>query len=178
VSENTQGYEQVMTELIAAQPALYAYICALTANSQAARDVLQETNLKICRRAATYDPSRPFIGWAKRLAVYEVMTYRTRQRRDRLVFEDDVFENLVGQADSEQESLETERYLSFLEACIQKLPCTLRQVVEARYLKGSTVIRVAQELGRSSNAVSLLLLRARQALSDCVHLAAEKGDDA
>ncbi|MDX9867169.1 MAG: sigma-70 family RNA polymerase sigma factor [Kiritimatiellia bacterium] len=168
-------YELVMTELIAAQATLYAYICALTGHSQAARDILQETNLKICRRVGTYDSARPFMPWAKRIAVYEVMTYRTRQRRDRLVFEDDVFERLLEQADSGQEAFETERYLSYLDACIRKLPDTLRQVVDSRYLKGEPVGLVARRIGRSANAVSLLLMRARQLLSDCVRLAAEQG---
>lgn len=34
------AYELVMTELIAAQATLYAYICALTGHSQSARDIL------------------------------------------------------------------------------------------------------------------------------------------
>ncbi|MDD4017454.1 MAG: sigma-70 family RNA polymerase sigma factor [Kiritimatiellae bacterium] len=168
------GYARVMEELVKAQFELFAYVCALTANSQDARDILQETNLKICSRAADYDPLRPFLGWAKTLAIYEVMTHRKKQRRDRLVFDDDVFENLAAQTGNDAQ--EVERYLGFLEGCIHKLPPALRESVEARYLKRQSVGRVAQQLGRSANAVSLLLMRARQALSDCVRLAAEEAE--
>lgn len=168
------GTERVMSELIEAQFTLFAYICALTANSQDARDILQETNLKICKKAAEYDPLRPFMGWAKTLAVYEVMTYRKKQRRDRLVFENDVFETLAAKADSETQDVE--RHLAYLEGCIRKLPPILREVVDARYLKSCSVGLVAQQLGRSANAVSLLLMRARQALSDCVRRAVAEGD--
>ena len=174
MKNGNDGYDRVMAELVKAQFELFAYICALTANSQDARDILQETNLKICNRAAGYDPLRPFLGWAKTLAIYEVMTHRKKQRRDKLVFEDDVFENLAAQTGGE--SQEVERHLGFLEGCVHKLPPTLREVVEARYLKGCSVGLVAQQLGRSVNAVSLLLMRARQALSDCVRLAAEEAE--
>jgi len=172
-TNETAGYDPVMRELAEAQFALFAYICALTGNSQDARDVLQETNLRLCKEAGRYDPSRPFIAWAKTIAVYEVMSYRKKQRRDRLVFEEDVFEHIAAQADGE--SQEVERHLAFLEGCVRKLPDTLREVVEARYLNRVSVQEVARRIGRSPNAVSLLLMRARQALSDCVRQASGEG---
>ena len=175
-TKGTAGYDPVMRELAEAQFALFAYICLMTGNSQDARDILQETNLKLCKEAAHYDPSRPFIAWAKTVAFYEVMTYRKKQRRERLVFEDDVFERVAEQADNEAQQVE--RDLAFLERCIGKLTGLLREVVEARYLKGTPVCEVAQQLKRSPNAASLLLLRARQALSDCVRLAAQEGGTA
>jgi DNA-directed RNA polymerase specialized sigma24 family protein len=63
--EKCAGYERTMNELVAAQLTLFAYICVLTANSPDARDILQETNLKICKNAAKYDPTRPFIQMGK-----------------------------------------------------------------------------------------------------------------
>jgi RNA polymerase sigma-70 factor (ECF subfamily) len=158
--------DPVMRELEAAQLVLFSYICMLTGNSQDAHDILQETNLRLCKEAAKYDPARPFIAWAKTLAVYEVMTYRKRQRRDRLVFDDDIFENIAAQAESQPD--ETECRLAVLETCVRKLPILLRSVVEARYFKGIAVHVIAQRLNRSSNAVSLLLMRARQFLAECI----------
>lgn len=174
-SDGDAGYGRVMNELVKAQLSLFAYICALTANSQDARDILQETNLKISKQAASYDPSRPFIKWAKTLAVYEVMTYRKKQQRNRLIFSDDVFDTVVEQAENDH-ALEIEHYFRFLEQCIDKLPPVLRQVIEIRYLDDCSLRAVAQQLGRTTNAVALLLMRARRALSDCVHLTAEKGE--
>lgn len=162
----------VMCELAEAQFALYGYVCALTGRSQDARDILQETNLRICREAAKYDPSRPFLAWAKTIAVYEVMTYRKKQRRDRLVFDEDVFETIAAQTQSEEP--EIDRNLGFLENCVKKLPARMRRVVEERYYGGLTVNKVADRMRCSPNAVSLILMRARQLLSDCVRLAAEK----
>ncbi len=169
--EKCAGYERTMNELVAAQLTLFAYICVLTANSPDARDILQETNLKICKNAAKYDPTRPFIKWAKTLAFYEVKAHRTKQQRDRLVFEDDVFAIASEQAEETSEALEIERNFKVLEGCVEKLPATLRAVVEARYREGGSLNTVAQLSNRSTNAVKLLLIRARRALSDCVRLA-------
>lgn len=169
--EKNAGYEGAMSELVAAQLTLFAYICALTANSQDARDILQETNLKICKNAAKYDPARPFIKWAKTLAFYEVKAHRTKRQRDRLVFEDDVFDIAAEQIEESSEALEIENNFMLLDKCIGKLPSILRNVVESRYREGCSLGAIAGRLSRSANAVKLLLIRARRALSDCVRLA-------
>ncbi len=175
LSDRDAGSGRVMKELVDAQFTLFSYICALTAHSQDARDILQETNLKICRQAEMYDPSRPFIKWAKTVAFYEVMTYRKKRQRNWLVFEDDVLDAVVEQVEEESEALETERNFKLLEGCIEKLPAVLREVVEARYRDGGSLSVVAQLFGRSTNAVKLLLIRARRALFDCVRLASAEG---
>jgi len=164
------GNGRVMSELAVAQLTLFTYICVLTANSQDARDILQETNLKICKNAGKYDPTRPFIKWAKTLAFYEVKAHRTKRQRDRLVFEDDVFEMASEQLEETNEALAIESNFMLLDKCIEKLPSTLREVVESRYREGCSLGAIASRFGRSANAVKLLLIRARHALSDCVHL--------
>lgn len=164
-------YGGTMSELVEAQLTLFTYICVLTANSQDARDILQETNLKICKNAAKYDPTRPFIKWAKTLAFYEVKAHRTKQQRDRLVFEDDVFDIASEQVEESSDALEIESNFKLLDRCIEKLPCTLREVVESRYREGCALGSIASRFGRSANAVKLLLIRARRALTDCVRLA-------
>ncbi len=172
--EKDAGCGGAMSELVAAQLTLFAYICALTANSQDARDILQETNLKICKNAAKYDPERPFIKWAKTMAFYEVKAHRTKQQRDRLVFEDDVFDIASEQIEEASEALEIESNFMLLDRCIEKLPSALREVVESRYREGCSLGAIASRFGRSANAVTLLLIRARRALSDCVRLASAK----
>ncbi|MDA3924253.1 MAG: sigma-70 family RNA polymerase sigma factor [Kiritimatiellae bacterium] len=155
-----------MCELAEAQFALFSYICMMTGNSQDARDILQETNLRICREIERYDPSRPFMAWARTIAFFEVRTHRKKMSRERLVFDDDVFEMIS--AETENKSFEVTRRLAVLDGCIRKLPEMLRQVVKSRYLNGVPVKTIAAQLKRSPNAVSLLLMRARQALADCV----------
>ncbi len=170
-SDNT-AREIVMRELAEMQFNLFGYICALTGNSQDARDILQDTNVRIWEEAERYDKNRPFMAWAKTMAVYEIMTYRKRKSRERLVFDDDVFASVVDQAETHPDA--TDAALAHLDGCVAKLPPTLRHVVEQRYMQAVSVKEVARELGRSATAVSLLLMRARQALAACVQQAMAK----
>jgi len=156
--------------LIAAQFALFAYICALVGDTQDAQDVLQETNLKLCRELDTYDPSRPFLPWARRVAYYEVLSYRTRKSRDRLTLADDTFFEQVAE-DAEAAFDDTDKDMAHLDACLRKLAAFARELVEARYLKGTAVNALADACKCSPNAVSLILFKARRSLAQCIEKA-------
>lgn len=154
-------------QLIEAQFTLYAYICALVGDAQDARDVLQETNLKLCRELAVYDPSKPFLPWAKRVAYYEVLSFRTKRARDRLILTDGAFFEAVA-ADSEQAFDGLERDAVYLDLCLSKLNAWVQELVKARYFQGMAVNELARLRRCSVNAVSLLLFKARRALSECI----------
>lgn len=51
---------QYLAYVTGCQSALYAFICSLLGNSESARDVLQETNLVLWKKAAEFDPLREF----------------------------------------------------------------------------------------------------------------------
>lgn len=156
--------------LLAVQFALFAYICALVGDTQDAQDVLQETNLKLCRELGTYDPSRPFLPWAKRVAYYEVLSYRTRKSRDRLTLADDSFFEQVAE-DAENAFGDTDKDMAYLDACMRKLAAFARELVEARYIKGVAVSDLADARKCSPNAVSLILFKTRRALAQCIEKA-------
>jgi len=156
--------------LISAQFTLFAYICALVGDSNDAQDVLQETNLKLCSELNAYDPSRPFLPWAKSVAYYEVLSYRTRKTRDRLTLAEDSFFDLVA-ADAESAFDATDKEMANLDSCLKRLATFVRELVEARYFRGESVNRLAQERHCSANAVSLLLFKARRNLAECIQSA-------
>ena len=83
-----------MRHLTGCQSQLYAYICSLTGNSIAAQNVLQEANLVLWDKAAEFDPSRPFLPWAYTFAYMQVLAWRKKRRRDRLVFDEDLMSRI------------------------------------------------------------------------------------
>lgn len=153
-------------ELTQAQGDLFVYICALTGNAEAARDVLQNTNLTLCREAERFDSSRPFLPWARTVAYYQVLSWRKRQVRERLVFDDQVLEEVAVVLNDEPVAPHAQ--LDALEGCLKKLPVRMRELFEARYVCGATVNALASACGRAPNAVSASLYRIRQLLSACV----------
>jgi RNA polymerase sigma-70 factor (ECF subfamily) len=152
--------------LASAQSSIYAFIVSLMGGRDDAADVLQETNLKLCREFHRYDESKPFINWALTLARFEVMAWRTRQSRSRLVLDDDVLERVASVL--EAQPMEPERELAALESCLQKLPERQRAMVEERYQGGETVRAMAGRMGQPENALAAMLYRIRRALQECV----------
>jgi DNA-directed RNA polymerase specialized sigma subunit, sigma24 homolog len=55
---------EFVQRLMASQSAMYAFIVSLLGGANDADDVLQETNMKLCRRCALYDREQPFLRWA------------------------------------------------------------------------------------------------------------------
>lgn len=158
--------EAFRRELTRAQSDLFTYLCALTGRADAARDVLQDTNLALCRQAARYDPLLPFLPWARTVAYYQVLSWRKRQLRERLVFDDELLEDVADTLRAEPSVSHSQ--LDALEGCVKKLPERMRELLEARYVSGCTLEALAASRGRASNAVAASLYRIRQLLSACM----------
>ena len=155
---------ELVQQITAAQSALYAFILTLMAGQDGAADVLQETNVKLCRELHRYDTSRPFLPWAMTLAKFEVMAWRTRQTRSRLVLDNDVAELLADEIEDSQD----DRQMAALESCLAALPARQREMISARYDRGETVRDMAKRLAQPENALAALLYRIRKVLHDCI----------
>jgi len=127
---------------------------------------LQETNVVLWEKAHEYDPTRPFPPWAYQIAHLQVLAYRKRCVRSRLVFD----EKLVRQM-AEEVLLRDENHGFRLEAlahCMNKLPMRRRELLDRRYRLGESVDEIAKRLRKAPNVVSASLYRLRKALLACI----------
>jgi len=152
-----------------AQSDLFAFIALMVGNTPDAWDVLQGTNLALMKKAAQYETDRPFRAWARSIAYYEVLTFRQRQRRERLVFDDDMLDQVSATLSREEtdEGFQSRRNAA-LAACLGRLLPFQRTLIVRRYEKGVSVSRLAQEQDCSAAAISTLLYRIRKALEACI----------
>ena len=148
------------------QSSLYAYISALMAGDESARDVLQETNLVLWEKESAYDRSCSFSSWAFQIAQFQVLAFRKRQKRSRLVFDDDLIGLLAEDFHAEVDRVDAR--VEALQGCLKKLDSNQRKLVARRYEQNHRVSDIADSLERTPNAVSLMLHRVRQFLLDCV----------
>ncbi len=154
-------------ELMAAhQPQLMGYICSLVGNPDIARDILQETNVVLLRKARDFQPGSNFTAWAHRVAYFEVLTFRRRMGRERLVFSEKLQEIIAEEEEEDREHFEIRRRA--LMDCVKNLPESQQQAVTMRYIRRMPVAGIADETGMRPNAVSQLLFRAKQNLARCV----------
>jgi RNA polymerase sigma-70 factor (ECF subfamily) len=166
----------VVRHITACQSALYAYVCGLLGTSAGAADVLQEANVVLWEKAAEYDPARPFLPWAYRVAYFQVLAHRKRRGRDKLLFDDEMLATVSEAMTRRDDS--ADRELEALDGCIGKLPPRNRAVVEARYRDAEAVEAIARREGRAANAVAAELYRARKLLADCVRRAVARWETA
>ena len=145
---------------------LYAVIYALLPHAADADDVFQETSKLLWERFDEFTPGTNFFAWACRVAQYQVMASRQRQRRSRVLFSDAFLAAVAEQAGNDASLLAAQQRV--LADCLQKLKARDRELVQARYQPGVTISDLAARLGRSLDAIYKALQRAQQQLLVCV----------
>jgi RNA polymerase sigma-70 factor, ECF subfamily len=163
---SVKSSETYIQRVIAAQSQLYAYILTLLADTEAADDVLQETNLVLCRKADEFAEGTNFDAWAFRIARVQCLAYWKVRSRDRLVVDEEVINQIASRA--EQRLGEVDERHRALRKCLAELPAKQREMLEHRYAEGGSIKQLAQKLGRPEPSLSQTLYRIRMALFNCV----------
>ena len=148
------------------QDRLYAYILALLPDQAAAREVLQESNVVMCRKFDALQEGQDFNAWACQVALFEVRSHRRNTGRDRHVFNDELLA-LVAE-DAERHNAGDVDRSQALQYCLDKLEADQREMIRTRYSPGGSVQQIATETGRSASSISVTLYRIRQKLLDCM----------
>ena len=138
----------------------------LLADSEAAREVLAEANLTLWRKRDQYELGTNFFAWSSRVTYFEVMAYRKRTKRDRLVFDDDLVSRLASDANSDAGP--DPKVLDALAHCMETTTPQDRELLERRYVEGQPAREIAADVGRSSHAISQALYRSRMSLMRCI----------
>jgi RNA polymerase sigma-70 factor (ECF subfamily) len=159
--------EETLIRLITRhQGALRAYIFTLLPDPAQVDDVLQETNLVLWRKAAEYDPERPFMPWACRIALFQVKAARRDASRDRHVFDSELVDLLAAEECPIEDT--TTRLDHALRDCLAQLPPNKRELILRRYDPRSSVAEMAGARRQSPGALSLELHRIRRGLEACI----------
>lgn len=154
---------RLMTEF---QGRLFGYILSLLGDPDRANDVLQETNIVLWRDSKEFRPGSNFKAWAFRVAHFQVMAFRQKQIRDKLVFPDELLEAVAFGAREADESFDGRR--ERLAGCLEKLPAPQREMLRRRYAENHSLDAIGSDKGMKANAVTQALFRIRQALMQCV----------
>ena len=96
---------------------------------QRIEDLLQETGKALWKKFGDYDPSLPFLPWAKTFARYEVLNYLGRQRTRHKYFSHAMIELLA--EDWELVEEEHDARILALESCVKTLPENSRRLLNA-----------------------------------------------
>jgi len=151
-----------------AQSRLYGFLLKRLGDQEQAHEVLQEVNLVICKRGEEFVVGTNFMAWAFSIARFQLMAYRKRVSRDRLVFPEDLaaaLDKLDSQSFSEES--DQNRHIA-LNDCLKELSSSRRELLLKRYAESTSVKAIAADMNRTANSVSLLLHRIREQLMECI----------
>jgi RNA polymerase sigma-70 factor (ECF subfamily) len=147
------------------QRSIRNYIFSLHPRAQDLDDLVQQTALTLWREFDKFDSTRDFLPWALRVSYFEVLRFRKKQSRDRLVFSED-FVELLSTEFAEEASSGPHRQA--LDVCLSKLDEKSREVLLARYTENVTVNSLAAKYRVSAHSLYHLLDSARSSLVACV----------
>ena len=150
------------------RPALLAYVTALTRSSEAAEDVVQETQVFLWTNRSDFRQGTNFRAWAYKVAYFKTMAWRRDSiRRGEVVFSEAMTQTLATAA-SDHFSHERER-LDALNLCLKELSPAHQRLVIARYAAShGALTRHASSVGKSVNTIHKMVSRIRATLRECV----------
>jgi len=157
---------EYINELVACQSQLYAYILASVCSEVDGADILQLTNVVLWERHRTYDPERPFMGWAITTARYQILTFLKDRHREPLVFDTDIISGMQLLAETNIETVNPRE--EALKVCLTKLREEHRMMLSARYAHRKSIAVIANACDRSIDGVKSLLKRLRKSLGSCI----------
>jgi len=146
---------------------LLAAIARMTNGSSDSEDILQRVCVRMWEQRAEFRPDGSFFAWGKTIAYYEVMTWRASQRRENLLFSDDLV-RLLGEETPSPDGPMKNRHLVYLEQCIQGLNAEMRQMLAWHYQGGESLAAIARRLGRPAHSVANTFYYLRGVLRGCV----------
>jgi len=159
--------------------AVYRLARSITGNHHDADDVAQETFLRVYRSLGSYDASRPFKPWLKRITYNTSLNaVRNGKSRSRGKVDGDIPE-VADQSPHQFEKIEAKQSAAKVDDAVQTLPSELRATLLLRAVEGMSYKDIAHTMGVKIGTVMSRLSRARERVLDVLEpagSAAQRGE--
>src|SRR5262249_52395873 len=151
------------------QAGVRAFIRALGVHEAWVDDLAQETFLIAYRKLDEWDRTRDAGPWLRGIARHLALNERRKAARRSRLLDGGLAEFLIEHAEPEHESVAPAAdLLAALNACLQELPRTGRELLLRRYADGEMAERLAAQSKTRADAMRQRLLRLRLLVKGCV----------
>lgn len=164
---SVEQHSEFVRLLVRHERRIYAYILSLVPNWNDADEIYQETILRLWSELDRFDRDSNFAAWAVRVAYYQILTWRKKSQRSRLVFGRAALDQIAAAQTSEDLRQSDARHQA-LGDCIERLSERNRDLLKRSYSEGASLQEVARQLNRSLEAVYKALQRVRLSLHQCI----------
>lgn len=146
---------------------IYYFALKRTSDPLDAEDVTQEVFLQVFRGLAKFEGRSTLLTWMFGIA-HKQICRRYRSRRMAYVSFDTDEVNQLPSAETPADRATD--FARILRNCVrvldEKVPEQQREVFEQRYIKNRSTLEIAQNLGKSQQAIKISIFRARHTLMD------------
>jgi RNA polymerase sigma-70 factor (ECF subfamily) len=156
--------------------ALFGFLCRFVRDEEAARDLAQETFVRVFQNRAQFDPHQRFSTWLFTIGANLARNHlrsRSRHPEESLEANPDfnglsLGEKLVSPGDSPEQHAQRMERQEAVRAAVAGLSEDLREAVLLCELEDRSITEAARILSTTGKAVESRLYRARQKLRSCL----------
>ena len=157
---------QYLSLFMAHRKSIHAYILALVCDVHFADDLMQEVALFAWGHFDDFEIGTNFLAWTRAISRNKVLDFCKRSKKGSLLLPDELLEKI--ELDAFQKLMHIDDRIEALGQCIKKLRPEQLELMQNRYEKEFSVQKIANYLGKSTNAVYKTLARIHNALKNCI----------
>lgn len=165
-----ETYERFMMLFTVSERSVRAFVRSLLLAEQDVDDVMQEVGLACWRKFDHFDSQGAkddFVRWCCVIGRLEVLRFRRKCARDRLVLSEETIDLLAADGETRLERSLAER--KALELCLSKLEEPEQRLLLCIHTQGESVAKLATEWQQSARRLYSKLNALRDLLSECVN---------
>ncbi|MEM8736121.1 MAG: sigma factor, partial [Planctomycetota bacterium] len=131
-------------------------------------DVLQDASITMWESRHRLHDESGFLPWGKVIVRHKCLNAIAKIRRDRLVLDKGILDLIAREEEADADSEHLVRVQLSLDMCLGELTPERRQLVLAPYRGSGEVIKLAEQVSKTPNALYKIIGRLRAKLSRCV----------
>ena len=162
-ADNNDKFLQLFTEN---QGNIYVYILGLCPSRFDADDIMQDTVSVMWRKFNDYQAGTDFIAWAITIAKFTILSFRKKQKKGHIHFDEDVLNYLNDK--SKRLITDIDSRVDALEGCVKKLPDDHAKLLKLRYVEELSVKKIAARFDRPNRVIYKHLSKIHLMLMECV----------
>lgn len=140
---------------------VFSYVWRLTTDIPSAEDITQEVFLKVWKNASSWKPNFQLKTWLYKIAY---TTFIDKVRTEKTTTE--LSENLVDNTPTVEQNIIINEQEKHVENAVKSLPEQQRQALILCYYQGLKAKEIAEIMNMKTNAVEVMIHRAKQTLKD------------
>jgi RNA polymerase sigma-70 factor (ECF subfamily) len=151
---------------------LTAYFLSATGDRSVSEDLVQEVFHQALESQDNYDATKPFGAWLRGIARHLLFRHYRNSRHAMLPFDGAMLDQLDLVSSQAEVRLIDPDYqptrLAALRLCMERLSARARSLLDLKYAERQSSKAIAERVGMKTNAVDMVISRARRTLEACV----------